>query len=146
MADCIFCAIVAGKAPASRVYEDDRFLSFMDIYPWRPGHTLVIPKRHGQRVGDLDADTNAELFALGVRISAAVRASGIPCDDVGFVLNDGPAANQSVPHVHLHVLPRTRGDLWRLGVQLLKRPALPLLGAASRAELDGHAQAIAAQL
>ncbi|MEM9489298.1 MAG: HIT family protein [Myxococcota bacterium] len=142
LGQCIFCEIVAGRAPASVVHQDETFMAFMDIYPWRPGHVLVIPKVHAQYVHELAMDTRRELFALGSRIAEAVRASAIPCDDVHFLINDGPAANQTVGHVHLHVLPRRRGDLWRAALALCQRPFVTLMGQAPRATLDHQAEQI----
>lgn len=142
MRPCVFCQIVSGDAEASRVHEDERFIAFMDIYPMRPGHVLVCPRAHCGLVGDLGAELPAALFALGVRIGNALRQSGIPCDDVNFALNDGPAASQTVPHVHLHLIPRTRRDIGVLLGKLLARPVQPLLGAAPRAVLDHQASAI----
>ena len=69
-----------------------------------------------------------------------MRAGAVPCDDVQFVINDGDAAWQSVPHVHLHVLPRTRGDGLRLFARLLRHPLMPLLGQTERAVLDAQAE------
>ncbi len=143
---CVFCGIVAGDLPASMVYEDDRFAAFMDIYPWRPGHVLVIPRAHAERIGELGDDVPPALFGLGAQIAAAVRASAMPCDDVHFLINDGRAANQTVPHVHLHVLPRTQGDLWRLVRAAAQRPLVPLMKPAPRAELDRQAALIRAAL
>ncbi len=139
---CIFCEIVAGRADASRVYEDDEFLAFMDIYPWRPGHVLIIPKEHQQHVGGLSQQTSDALFALGTRMAAAVRRSQLGCDDLHFILNDGRAANQSVPHVHLHIVPRWQGDLWQMLVELAKRPFIALTRPAPRANLDAQAAQI----
>ena len=139
---CIFCEIVAERADASRVYEDDEFLAFMDIYPWRPGHVLIIPKQHQQLVGGLPRERTHALFALGVRLAAAVRQSDINCDDLHFILNDGRAANQSVPHVHLHIVPRWRGDLWQLVAELAKRPFIALMSPAPRGRLDQQAAQI----
>ena len=146
MSDCIFCQIVAGDLACSQVYADDDFLAFMDVYPWRPGHVLIIPKRHAMRVGELEEGAGERMFGLATRIAAAIRASTLPCDDLHFLVNDGRAANQSVPHVHMHVLPRQRGDLWILGLELAKRPIVSLLGQAPRVELDRQAALIAAQL
>jgi histidine triad (HIT) family protein len=132
---CIFCEIVAGRAPASLVDEDEAFLAFLDIYPMRPGHALVIPRRHAVRIDDLGDGGAAALFAFAARVARAARAR-LPCDDVNLVLNDGPAANQTVPHAHAHVIPRRRGDLAPLLGRLLVRPVQPLLGGPPRADLD----------
>lgn len=143
---CIFCAIVRGDAEASVVLDQGDFLAFMDIYPFLPGHVLIIPKRHAQYVHELEPAEQAGLFTAGARVAAAVRASPVPSGDVHFLVNDGPIANQTVPHVHLHVLPRTRGDLPKVFAALAKRPAVALLGQARRALLDEQAAAIAAAL
>jgi diadenosine tetraphosphate (Ap4A) HIT family hydrolase len=142
MSGCIFCKIVAGSAPAHRVYEDEHFLAFLDIYPVRPGHTLVIPRQHGQFLSDFEPSQSGELFALGQRLGGAIRRSPIPCEDINFVLNDGPAANQTVPHVHLHLVPRTRKDLHKVAAVLARRPIQPLLGAASPGLLERQAEQI----
>ncbi len=142
MSSCIFCKIVATLAPAHRVYEDEDFLAFLDIYPVRPGHTLVIPKQHGQYLRNFEPQELGALFMLGNRLGAAIRQSGLPCDDINFLLNDGPAANQTVPHVHLHLVPRLRGDLHKVAAVLAKRPIAPLLGQAKAAALEEVAQKI----
>ncbi|MFW6382663.1 MAG: HIT domain-containing protein, partial [Haloferacaceae archaeon] len=107
--DCIFCSIVAGDIPARTVYETDAVLAFLDANPLARGHTLVIPKSHARHVGDLDAALATELFdavaSLTPRIQDAVGADGA---NVG--VNDGEAAGQEVPHVHVHVVPRFEGD------------------------------------
>ena len=139
---CIFCDIVRGQAPASVVCRRGEFLAFMDIYPWRPGHVLVIPTSHHQHVHEMDMARRRDLFALGSEIADALRASDLPCDDLHFLINDGRAANQTVPHVHLHVLPRRQGDLWRLVRALGLRPFVSLLGPTARTTLDRQAAEI----
>jgi diadenosine tetraphosphate (Ap4A) HIT family hydrolase len=142
MNSCIFCKIVAGRAGAHQIYEDEHFLAFLDIYPVRPGHTLLIPRQHGQFLSDFEPGQCGELFALAQRLGGAIRRSAIPCDDINFVLNDGPAANQTVPHVHLHLLPRTGKDLHRVAAVLARRPIQPLLGSPASHRLEEQAQAI----
>jgi histidine triad (HIT) family protein len=146
VADCIFCAIASGRAPASVVESNERFLVFLDIHPMQPGHALVIPRRHAPLLADLAADETAALFTLARRVALALRRSGLPCDDVTLLLNDGPAANQSVPHAHVHVVPRRRRDLATMAGRLLRRPLGPILGPAPRAQLDEVAAAIRAAL
>lgn len=145
MSRCVFCEILAGRLPASRYHQDEHFVGLLDIHPWRPGHALHVPRMHVQHARDLPPGHAEALFGLGVRVGEALRAT-IPCDDVHLVLNDGPAASQSVPHVHLHVVPRTRGDGWRLVGRLLRHPLTPLLPATSREVLDAQAAARAAAL
>ncbi|MBU9766197.1 HIT family protein [Mycobacterium sp. TNTM28] len=107
---CVFCAIVAGEAPAIRVYEDDDYLGILDIRPFTRGHTLVIPKLHSVDLTDTPAETVAAMAAIGQRIARAARQSGLHADGNNIVINDGKAAFQSVFHIHLHVVPRQTGD------------------------------------
>lgn len=107
--DCIFCRIVAGEIPSRAVYEDDTVLAFLDANPLAPGHTLVIPKSHHERLNDLPSDSASEildvLHQLVPQVERAVEADG---STVAF--NNGPAAGQEVPHVHGHIIPRFDGD------------------------------------
>jgi diadenosine tetraphosphate (Ap4A) HIT family hydrolase len=107
---CVFCEIVAGAAPAVRVYEDDAFLGLLDIRPFTRGHTLVIPKQHSVDLTDTPAPTLAGLIAVGQRIARAARASGLGATGTNIAINDGKSAFQTVFHIHLHVIPRRDGD------------------------------------
>ncbi|MET8800822.1 HIT family protein [Nocardia sp. NPDC004568] len=123
----IFSDIIAGRAPASRVYEDDDVLAFLDIRPMTPGHLLVVPKKPARELAELDPVLGGKLFQVGQLLAAALRDSEVACDGVNFFLADGVTAGQEVFHVHLHVIPRTPGD----GFGLRGRPrTLP------RADLD----------
>ncbi|MCV7399389.1 HIT family protein [Mycobacterium fragae] len=106
---CVFCAIVAGEAPAIRIHEDDSYLAILDIRPFTRGHTLVLPKRHTADVTDTPPQTLADMVTIGRRIALAARATEL-ADATNIAINDGRAAFQSVPHIHLHVLPRRNGD------------------------------------
>ncbi|MDR5656059.1 HIT family protein [Halodesulfurarchaeum sp. HSR-GB] len=109
MTECIFCAIAAGDAPAATIRKDDRTMAFLDANPLAPGHTLVIPNAHAERLEDLDTETARavmdRLRELAPAIEAAVDADATT---VGF--NNGRAAGQEVPHVHGHIIPRFDGD------------------------------------
>lgn len=107
---CVFCAIVAGDAPAIRIYEDDDYLAFLDIRPFTRGHTLVIPKQHCVDLTDTPPEAVAQLAKIGQRIARAARESGLHADGNNIAINDGKAAFQSVFHIHLHVVPRRSGD------------------------------------
>ncbi|MFI9506596.1 HIT family protein [Nocardia sp. NPDC052566] len=127
MTDCVFCRIAAGEAPATKIYEDDTLCAFLDIRPIARGHTLVIPKRHATELEDLDADLGAQMFRAGHRLALAIRRSSLSADGANLVLNDGTAAFQTVPHVHLHVIPRNHGDKLRFAAGLLlRRPHEPM--------------------
>ena len=117
---CVFCAVVAGDAPAVRIYEDDGYLAILDIRPFTRGHTLVIPKRHTADLTDTPPETVADMVTIGQRIARAARATEL-ADANHIALNDGSAAFQSVPHIHLHVLPRRNGGKLSLAKGVLLR-------------------------
>jgi histidine triad (HIT) family protein len=110
MTTCIFCKIVEGSAPSSKVYEDDLCLAFMDIQPVNPGHVLVIPKAHFTDLSDLPAETGGHLFQVAQRVALSLPKTNIKHEGVDFFLANGAAAGQEVFHVHLHVIPRYEGD------------------------------------
>jgi histidine triad (HIT) family protein len=145
MEQCVFCAIVAGQAPAIRIYEDDDYLAILDIRPFTRGHTLVIPKRHSVDLTDTRPETCADLVRIGQRIAKAARRSGLHADGNNVVINDGKAAFQTVLHIHLHVLPRQSGDKlsFAKGMLLRRDPDREETGRILRealAELDAAAQ------
>ncbi len=106
----------------------------MDIQPVNPGHVLVVPNRHATFLADLDEDTAAHMFRVGQRLAAALRRSGVRCEAVNLFLADGEAAGQEVWHVHLHVIPRYRGDGFglRFGPGYGARPPRPELDEVAR--------------
>lgn len=110
MSGCVFCEIVAGRAPASFVHRDAEWVAFLDIQPVAAGHLLVVPVQHAASLDELAEETAARMLAAGRGLGRALRRSGVPCEGVLFLLADGEAAGQEVPHVHLHVIPRRRGD------------------------------------
>jgi histidine triad (HIT) family protein len=135
--DCIFCAIVDGRADCSVVHEDDLVLAFMDIRPVTTGHLLVVPRRHAEGLADLDPGDGERMFRVAQRMADGVRRSGLPCQGLNLFLADGVIAGQEVFHVHLHVIPRTRGDGFGLRLKWRFPP---------RSELDQHAARIRAGL
>ncbi len=136
MRECVFCQIVAGAAPASVVYSDEKVFAFLDVQPVNPGHVLVIPKVHAARLSELEEETGAQIFRVAMRMSKALARSSVWCEGVTLLLADGEAAFQEVPHVHLHVVPRFKGDGFGLkfGPKYGKRP--------DRKELDAVAGSI----
>ena len=111
---CVFCAIARGDAPASLVHEDDVCVAFMDIAPITDGHLLVAPKEHATGLADLPPETGGHLFRVAQQAAARVRSSGIRCEGLNLFLADGAVAGQTVLHLHVHVLPRSEGDSFRL--------------------------------
>jgi histidine triad (HIT) family protein len=109
MTACLFCKIVSGAIPCARVYEDNDVLAFLDINPLAPGHTLVIPKRHAVRTDEMDAKAVGILFTHAAKIAKAASAAVGRKDNL-IALHNGPEAGQEVPHVHIHVVPRSKTD------------------------------------
>jgi len=114
MEDCVFCNIVKGKGTESLVYSDEKTVAFMDIQPVNSGHVLVIPRAHVAGLSDLDEETGAQVFKVGIRVANAIKRSGIKCEGVNLLVSDGRAAFQEIFHVHLHVIPRFEGDNLRI--------------------------------
>lgn len=105
VSDCIFCKIVAGEIPASKVYEDDHFLAFLDISQVTPGHTLVIPKKHARNLLEMAPDETAALFNIVSRVTKKVESATQP-QGMNIISNMEEIAGQSVFHTHVHILPR----------------------------------------
>jgi len=107
MPDCLFCSIVAGTVPAHIVLADDLTVAFLDTRPVFKGHVLVVPRAHYVTLADLPADLIGPLFTRVQRISAAVPAA---FGAQGTFVAENNVVSQSVPHLHVHVVPRTKGD------------------------------------
>ena len=110
---CIFCDILDGKREAHIVYEDEDHIAFLDKYPIDDGHTLVIPKKHYERITDMDSKDVGHIFSLIPKIAKAVL-SGAGADAFSLAQNNGKAAKQIIPHVHIHIIPRynEKGTVW----------------------------------
>jgi histidine triad (HIT) family protein len=107
--DCIFCQIVDGEIPSHTVAESDTAYAFLDVNPLTRGHTVVIPKAHHERVGDMPADIAGGVFELVNEITPAVQAA-VDTSASTVAINNGEDAGQEVPHVHCHIVPRSPGD------------------------------------
>jgi histidine triad (HIT) family protein len=108
-AHCIFCRIVNGELPSTKIYEDAEFLAFMDIGPIIKGHTLVIPKQHYDPITQTPVDVLGRLISV-VRNIAQAQMNGLKADGVNVLNANGTAAGQQVPHLHFHVVPRFKTD------------------------------------
>jgi histidine triad (HIT) family protein len=104
---CLFCDIVAGKRPAHIVFADDLAMAFLDTRPVFPGHTLLVPRVHHETLSDLPADAVGPLFTRAQRLARAVE-SGLGAAGSFVAVNN--KVSQSVPHLHVHVVPRNRKD------------------------------------
>jgi histidine triad (HIT) family protein len=134
---CIFCRIVAGEIPAEIVARDERTLAFLDVSPLADGHVLVVPHAHVARIEELSAEDASALFSAVTRLVGKVR-NAVGAEGTTIGINDGPATGQTVPHVHVHVVPRRSGDgggsvhtVFRAG----SRRPIAEIGAAIRASL-----------
>lgn len=107
--DCIFCKIVAGEIPSNQVYGDDYCVAFMDISPINRGHLLVVPREHFETIVDIDAELYGRLASVLAKIAGGVQKALNP-DGMNVMQLNGKAANQVVPHVHLHLVPRWKDD------------------------------------
>ena len=109
MVACVFCDIVKGSTVSHVIYQDDEYVAILDKYPIAFGHTLVMPKRHFERVNDLSlrefGALYARVYALNRIITSRMNASASHIS-----INDGVAANQLIPHVHVHIIPRSLND------------------------------------
>ncbi|MGY5151671.1 MAG: HIT domain-containing protein [Candidatus Nitrosopumilus sp. bin_6a] len=110
---CIFCDILDGKRDGHFLYEDEHHVAFLDKYPIDVGHSLVIPRKHHERITDMTSDAVGNMFSLVPRIAKAILdAAG--ADAFSLAQNNGRAAKQIIPHVHIHIIPRynSKGTVW----------------------------------
>ncbi|MFZ4859311.1 MAG: HIT family protein [Desulfuromonadaceae bacterium] len=113
---CIFCEIIAGSEPASKVYEDSCVIAFLDLYPLNPGHTLIVPKFHVSTLDELDESTASHIMKVAQQLVAAMRGMDKSlCTGVNLIMANGASAGQEVFHAHLHLLPRIEKDGIRIG-------------------------------
>ena len=113
MMGCIFCDILSGKRDGHILYEDEHHIAFLDKYPIDVGHSLVIPKEHHERITDMDPVSVGALFTLVPKIANAIL-SATGADAFSLGQNNGRAAKQIIPHVHVHIIPRYnhKGTIW----------------------------------
>jgi histidine triad (HIT) family protein len=109
MENCVFCKIVKGEIPATKLYEDELTLSFLDINPASKGHSLVIPKKHYPTMLDIPEMELAELIKAVQKIGAAAMKA-TKADGFNIIQNNKEAAGQVVQHLHFHVVPRFKND------------------------------------
>lgn len=143
---CVFCAIVASRAPAVVLAREESCVAILDLFPIARGHALVVPVAHAATLGELPPSVQRELFGLAGRVLEAQRLSGLPFSGGNLLLNDGRAANQHIPHVHVHVVPRTPGDLPRIVAGLVRRLLRGFGARSSREKLEETAALIRPRL
>ena len=107
--DCIFCKIIAGEIPATKVYEDENTLAFLDITPVNPGHTLVIPKKHFVNIFETPDEVTLQMMQTIKKIAHGIK-DGLKIDNMNIAMNNGIHSGQTVFHAHIHLIPRHEGD------------------------------------
>jgi histidine triad (HIT) family protein len=106
---CIFCSIISGQEPCVQIHRDNGFLVLMDKYPINPGHALVMPTKHYETLLQMPPAEVGKLYSLVPTIAKAI-ISAVKADGFNVGQNNGIAANQIVPHVHVHIVPRFHDD------------------------------------
>ena len=132
----VFAKILRGELPCARVYEDAHTLAFMDIMPSAEGHTLVVPKEPAETIFDMSPEAASHLLVASRKIARAVKKA-LSCPGLMLVQLNGSEAGQSVPHVHIHIVPRAHGlDLTLHGRTQVDFAKLEFLAAKIRSALE----------
>ncbi|MGE4215019.1 MAG: HIT family protein [Anaerotignaceae bacterium] len=113
MDNCIFCKIIKGDIPSATIFENEEFKVILDRFPSNQGHVLIMPKQHCDNIFDIDPDKAGRLFSLAVKIAGVMKKS-LGFTDMNIIQNNGEIAGQTVPHFHMHLIPRYEND----GVQV----------------------------
>ena len=131
MSDCVFCRIVAGQIPSTKVYEDEHTLAFMDIGQVNPGHVLVTAKKHAANLYELDEEQAEAVARACLKVSKAIQETFEP-EGLSVYQANGKAAGQTVFHYHVHLLPRHAGDGMELTWPVKNPPRETLEGYAAK--------------
>ncbi|HEX2406994.1 MAG TPA: HIT family protein [Nitrososphaeraceae archaeon] len=107
--ECIFCKVALKKIPTNIIIENDKAMAFLDAYPLSKGHTLIIPKAHYSKIQELDENSSQSLFNILWKITNPIE-NVVGVNSSTIAIHNGKEAGQEVPHVHIHVIPRKRGD------------------------------------
>ena len=126
--DCIFCKIAAGEIPSKTIYEDEKYRVILDLGPATRGHALILPKNHYANLFELPEEDAKEVICLAKKM-ATIMKDKLGCDGFNLVQNNGEAAGQTVFHLHVHLIPRYKGDT----VNISWKPGTPEQNAAELA-------------
>ncbi|MBI4177646.1 MAG: HIT family protein [Candidatus Aenigmarchaeota archaeon] len=107
--NCIFCKIVAGEIPSKKIYEDETTIAFLDIYPANPGHTLVVAKDHFSTILGIPEDNLYNLSKVLKKVASSIRES-MNAEGLNILQFNGSVAGQTIPHLHFHLIPRSKDD------------------------------------
>jgi histidine triad (HIT) family protein len=116
MDSCIFCKIIKGEIPSSKIYEDEQVLAFLDIGPVNKGHTLVIPKQHHETLMDIPDEILKQVIVVVKKACKAVK-KGVKAEGISLGMSNYKSAGQVVPHAHFHIMPRFSEDRLKLWPQ-----------------------------
>ncbi|MCK4918615.1 MAG: HIT domain-containing protein [Candidatus Pacebacteria bacterium] len=109
MDDCLFCKIVAEEIPSHKIYEDEKFLAFLDINPINKGHILVIPKKHSRNILEMKDSLSGELMILVKKLATHIK-NKLNADGINITINNEADAGQIIFHTHIHIIPRFKND------------------------------------
>ncbi len=143
MKTCLFCDIIQGTEPSVVLYRDAICSVILDVYPMSEGHALVLPNRHVVVAAELSTDEFQHLMAVWHSLRRAYVAAGIAVDGANLLLNDGQASNQHVPHLHIHLIPRAKGDSAKALLMFVGRMVNLFGGRKSVESLQGFAARLA---
>ena len=107
--NCIFCKIAAGEIPSATIYEDEDFKVIMDISPASKGHAIILPKSHAANIYEVSEDVASKIFVVAKKVAIAMKEE-LHCEGINILQNNGEIAGQTVFHLHVHLLPRYKGD------------------------------------
>lgn len=146
MKSCPFCDILNGRLPGAFVLDEQPGIAVLDIHPLSPGHLLLIPRRHTALVQELTEPERHWLVDRAAQLAEAVTRALPGCQAANLMLNNGRDANQHIPHVHLHIIPRYPRDSLKIGLGFVARMVNLFGRPASFQQLEARAQAIRRQL
>ena len=135
--ECIFCKIVDGQIPATKLYEDDKVLSFLDIMPAAKGHALVVSKTHYHTLLDLPHEELKEVMAVVQKVAAAIMTETPGVEGFNIIQSNYEVAGQVIPHLHFHIIPRHKGDKLNFAWEQ---------GKAEKEELEQYAKTVKGKL
>jgi histidine triad (HIT) family protein len=140
--DCVFCSIISGELPGIEIFRDDICIVLMDIFPISRGHLMVIPLVHCMFSHELTDSVRSHIFEKASMLGEAICRSNLKAEGAHILINDGKAANQHIPHVHIHVIPRYKHDLIFILLRLLTRFINPFAMIGRQKRLSKYAEEI----
>ena len=113
MDNCLFCKIVKDEIPSEKIYENEKFLAFLDLFPATEGHTLIIPKKHYENIFDIPEDVLKDSMEVAQKIASLLKEK-LGAEGINLLNSNNKIAQQEVPHYHIHVIPRYSKDKFEI--------------------------------